>query len=208
MKGLFITFEGPDGSGKTTIASLLNKYLEEKGVDVLLTREPGGSEIAEKIREIILNPTHINMDKKTEALLYAAARRQHLIDKVLPALEAGKIVICDRFVDSSLVYQGVGRNIGIENVYNMNLFAIEDIMPNLTIFFDVDPSIGLTRTKCDTKRELDRLDLEDLSFHKKVYEGYLEVYKKYSDRIKRVDASKDINNVLNQVIVIIEDYLK
>lgn len=207
MTGLFITFEGPDGSGKTTIANLVYKKLTEKGNEVLLTREPGGSEIAEQIRNIILDRKNTEMDKKTEALLYAAARRQHLVEKVLPALKENKIVICDRFVDSSLVYQGVARGIGIEKVYNINLFAIEDIMPNFTIFFDIDPEEGIKRTKKDNKRTLDRLDLEDLSFHQKVYDGYKEVIKRYPNRIITIDASKSIENVLEDVMKIIEEHL-
>ena len=208
MAGLFITFEGPDGSGKTTIAALVGKALNEKGIDVVLTREPGGIDIAEQIRKIILEPKNTAMDKRTEALLYAAARRQHLVEKVLPALNEDKIVICDRFVDSSLVYQGAGRGIGIEEVYEMNLFAIEDIMPDFTIFFDIDPKTGLARTKKDENRTLDRLDLEDLSFHQKVYEGYMEVINKYKDRIISIDASKSIEEVLTTVVTIIEEHLK
>lgn len=207
VAGLFITFEGPDGSGKTTIASLVADKLKNKGVDVILTREPGGIEIAEKIRQIILDPSHTTMDSKTEALLYAAARRQHLVEKVLPALKQDKIVICDRFVDSSLVYQGMGRGIGIDKVYEMNLFAIEDVMPNFTIFFDIDPIVGLERTKKDNDRTLDRLDLEDVSFHQKVYEGYLMIASKYKDRIIKIDASNEIEVVLKDVLDIIEGYL-
>lgn len=208
MTGLFITFEGPDGSGKTTIANLAKERLEKEGISVLLTREPGGSKIAEEIRNIILDKENINMDFKTEALLYAAARRQHLVEKVLPALNDNKLVLCDRFVDSSLVYQGVGRNLGIDSVYNINLFAIEDIMPTLTIFFDIDPIEGLKRTKKDTNRTLDRLDLEATSFHQKVYEGYREVIKKYPDRIVVVDASKSIDEVLNDVLSIIKERIE
>ena len=208
MAGLFITLEGPDGSGKTTIANLAKERLEKEGISVLLTREPGGSKIAEEIRNIILDKENINMDFKTEALLYAAARRQHLVEKVLPALNDNKLVLCDRFVDSSLVYQGVGRNLGIDNVYNINLFAIEDIMPTLTIFFDIDPTEGLKRTKKDTNRTLDRLDLEATSFHQKVYEGYREVIKKYPDRIVVVDASKSIDEVLNDVLSIIKERIE
>lgn len=208
MTGLFITFEGPDGSGKTTIANLAKERLEKEGISVLLTREPGGSKIAEEIRNIILDKENTNMDFKTEALLYAAARRQHLVEKVLPALNDNKLVLCDRFVDSSLVYQGVGRNLGIDNVYNINLFAIEDIMPTLTIFFDIDPIEGLKRTKKDINRTLDRLDLEATSFHQKVYEGYQEVIKKYPDRIVVVDASKSIDEVLNDVLSIIKERME
>ena len=208
VAGLFITFEGPDGSGKTTIAALVAEALKNKGIDVVLTREPGGIEIAEQIRKIILDPKNTAMDERTEALLYAAARRQHLIEKVLPALKENKIVICDRFVDSSLVYQGVGRGIGIDKVYEMNLFAIEGIMPDFTIFFDIDPKLGLERTKKDDKRTLDRLDLEDITFHQKVYDGYMEVAERFKERIICIDASKSIEEVKNNVMDLIEDHLK
>ncbi|WP_041140285.1 dTMP kinase [Beduini massiliensis] len=208
MAGLFITFEGPDGSGKTTIAALVAEALKNKGIDVVLTREPGGIEIAEQIRKIILDPKNTAMDERTEALLYAAARRQHLIEKVLPALKENKIVICDRFVDSSLVYQGVGRGIGIDKVYEMNLFAIEGIMPDFTVFFDIDPKLGLERTKKDDNRTLDRLDLEDISFHQKVYDGYMEVVERFKERIICIDASQSIEEVKRDVMNLIEDHIQ
>ena len=137
MKGKFITLEGPDGSGKTTISKIVYDKLSAEGYKILLTREPGGIDISEQIRNIILDKKNITMEARTEALLYAAARRQHLIEKVKPALDNDYIVICDRFVDSSLVYQGVARKIGIDEVYQINLFAIGDIMPDLTVFFDI-----------------------------------------------------------------------
>lgn len=199
MKGKFITLEGPDGSGKTTVSLEIAKLLEEKGYKVLLTREPGGVDIAEQIRKVILDKKNTAMDSKTEALLYAAARRQHLVEKVLPALQEGFIVICDRFVDSSLAYQGVGRNLGIDKVYQMNLFAIEDIMPDKTIFFDIDYKLGLERIKRN-ERESDRLDNASQDFHKKVYEGYLEIAEKYPERIVKVDASLDVDSVVDLVL--------
>lgn len=199
VKGKFITLEGPDGSGKTTVSTEIVKILENQGYKVLLTREPGGVDIAEQIRNVILNKDNTAMDAKTEALLYAAARRQHLVEKVLPALQEGYIVICDRFVDSSLAYQGVGRHLGIDKVYQMNLFAIEDIMPDKTIFFDIDYKLGLERIKRN-KRESDRLDNASQDFHKTVYEGYLEIADKYSDRIVKVDASLDIDSVIDLVL--------
>ena len=206
MSGIFITFEGGEGSGKTTIAKLVKEELEKQGYEVLLTREPGGVDIAENIRDIILDINNTHMDSRTEALLYAASRRQHLVEKVLPALNDNKIVICDRFVDSSLVYQGIARGIGIDEVYNMNLFAINDIMPSLTIFFDVDPKIGLERVHSND-REVNRLDLESLDFHNKVYNGYLTICDKYPERIKRINASKDIEHVFNNVLSIIKEVL-
>lgn len=199
MKGKFITLEGPDGSGKTTVSLKIVKILEEKGYQVMLTREPGGVDIAEQIRNVILDKTNTAMDAKTEALLYAAARRQHLVEKVLPALQEGYIVICDRFVDSSLAYQGVGRHLGIDKVYQMNLFAIEDIMPDKTIFFNIDYRLGLERIKSN-QRESDRLDNASQDFHKNVYEGYLEICDKYADRIVKVDASLDVESVTDLVL--------
>lgn len=199
MKGKFITLEGPDGSGKTTISKIIINELEKKGYKVLLTREPGGVEIAEQIRNIILDKNNVKMDSKTEALLYAAARRQHLVEKVLPALKKGYIVICDRFVDSSLAYQGVGRDLGIDKVYAMNLFAIEDIMPDKTIFFDIDYQLGINRIK-NNNREVDRLDNASIEFHKSVYEGYLKICDKYPERIVKIDASLNIEQVADQVM--------
>ncbi len=207
MAGLFITLEGPEGSGKTTIASLVEKKLKEKGLNVVMTREPGGIEISEQIRKIILDPNNTAMDSKTEALLYAAARRQHLVEKVIPALKQEAIVICDRFIDSSLVYQGIGRGLGIDKVYDMNLFAIEDIMPDFTLFFDIDPKLGLERIHKDQQREINRLDMEDLNFHQKVYQGYKEVVSRYPERIIEIDASKSIEEVFNSVMNILKEYI-
>lgn len=207
MSGLFITLEGPEGSGKTTIAHMISEKLKEDGYEVLYTREPGGIDIAEQIRQVILDKKNTAMDAKTEALLYAASRRQHLVEKVVPALKANKIVLCDRFVDSSLVYQGVARGLGIDTVYQMNLFAIEDVMPNLTIFFDVKPEIGLARINADQNREVNRLDLETLDFHHKVYEGYVQVAKHFKDRIQTVDASQSVEKVYEEVLRLVRELL-
>lgn len=206
MRGKFITLEGPDGSGKTTVSKIVFDKLQAKGYKVLLTREPGGIDIAEQIRNIILDTKNVAMEARTEALLYAAARRQHLVEKVEPALKAGYIVICDRFVDSSLVYQGVGRGIGIDEVYQINLFAIGDIIPDATIFFDIPYEEGLARISKDN-RVADRLDLETRDFHQKVYEGYMTICDKYANRITKIDASKSIDEVVNQVINVIKDKL-
>ena len=189
QKGVFITFEGPEGAGKTTVIAELYNRLRDAGRNVLLTREPGGIRIAEKIREIILDNDHQEMDAKTEALLYAAARRQHLAEKVMPALRDGAIVLCDRFVDSSLAYQGHGRGLGINEVLSINEFAIGDTMPDLTIFFDIDPEVGLARIMKNDEREQNRLDKESIDFHHKVYEGYQEIIHRYPNRIVKTDAS-------------------
>lgn len=207
MSGFFITFEGGEGSGKTTIAKMVKEQLTKEGYSVVLTREPGGVEIAEEIRNIIHDVKNTNMDKKTEALLYAASRRQHLVEKVIPALNENCIVICDRFIDSSLVYQGIARGIGIDEVYQMNLFATENILPVRTIFFDIKPEDGLKRVYDNKDREVNRLDLEALDFHQKVYEGYLEICDKYSERIVKIDASQNIEGVFNQVIEKIKEII-
>lgn len=204
MKGKFITLEGPDGSGKTTVSKIVFEQLTAEGYKVLLTREPGGIDISEQIRGIILDTKNVTMDARTEALLYAAARRQHLVEKVQPALDEGYIVICDRFVDSSLVYQGVGRKIGIDEVYQINLFAIGDIKPDATIFFDVPYEVGLARIN-NGERVADRLDLETNDFHKDVYNGYMTICDKFADRITKIDASKEIDDVVSQVLNVIKD---
>lgn len=200
MSGIFISFEGGEGSGKTTIAAMVKDILDKEGYSVTLSREPGGVEIAEEIRDIIHDVKNINMDRKTEALLYAASRRQHLVEKIIPALKKGDIVICDRYVDSSMVYQGIARGIGIDEVYQMNLFATESILPTRTIFFDIKPEDGLSRVYANEVREVNRLDLEKIEFHKKVYDGYLEISNKFKDRIVKIDASVAVEDVLAQVL--------
>jgi len=194
-KGIFITFEGPEGAGKTTIIEMLLEKLESEGYPMMKTREPGGIEIAEQIRSVILNKNNTAMDGRTEALLYAAARRQHLVEKVLPAIEQGFIVLCDRFIDSSLAYQGFARGIGMDDVYSINTFAIENRMPDATLYFDIDPEIGLKRINEHKGREVNRLDLENLEFHRKVREGYQLLSRKYSNRIIEIDASQPLQKV-------------
>jgi len=192
-KGLFITFEGGDGSGKTTASKYICQKLQEAGYEVVYTREPGGSNIAEQIRSVILDVNNTLMDNRTEALLYAASRRQHLVEVILPALAAHKIVICDRFVDSSLAYQGFARGIGIDAVMEINRFAIENCMPDLTLFFDIDPAIGLQRIH--SRDYLDRLENESLNFHYQVHEGYKLVCERCPNRIKVIDGTMSIPEV-------------
>ena len=156
MRGKFITIEGTDGSGKSTQIELLMDYLRKKGADVIFTREPGGTQISEKIREIILDVDNSEMTGITEALLYAAARSQHVEEKIIPALEAGKIIICDRFVDSSIAYQGAARGLGAEKIMGINEAALHGIMPDMTLFFDLSPEKGILRKK--NERALDRLE--------------------------------------------------
>lgn len=198
-EGVFITLEGPEGSGKSTIIKLLEGYFNEKGIDYVSTREPGGINIAEQIRNVILDKNNIAMDGRTEALLYAASRRQHMFEKVIPALKSGKVVICDRFVDSSLAYQGYARGLGIDEVMKINEFAIEGYMPNLTLYLDIKPEIGLDRIAKNKDREVNRLDLEKLDFHKRVREGYLILLEKYPDRIKKINAERSIEVVFGQI---------
>lgn len=204
MNGHFITLEGGEGAGKTSILHLLKKRLHNLGFDVVTTREPGGIEISEKIREIILDPTYTKMDGHTEALLYAAARRQHLVEKVLPALDKGKIVLCDRFIDSSLAYQGHARGLGMDAVFSINQFAIQGCMPRLTLFFDIEPKKGLQRIAANKDREKNRLDLENIHFHNLVYEAYQILMDKFPDRIKIVNADQTIEKVeldaLNHIV--------
>lgn len=193
--GVFITIEGPEGAGKSTVIAMLAQRLEEEGYPVLMTREPGGIEISEQIRKVILNPDNTAMDPRTEALLYAAARRQHLTEKVKPALEKGSIVLCDRFVDSSLAYQGYARGLGMEEVFTINQFAIENMMPDTTLYFDIEPEEGLKRINSHKGREINRLDLEALDFHKKVREGYLILKERFPERFISIDASASLEDV-------------
>lgn len=206
-KGKFIVFEGGEGSGKSTMIDMIYNWLKENGFNVIKTREPGGISIAEQIREVILNKENIKMDGKTEALLYAAARRQHLVEKVIPALEEGKIVLCDRFLDSSLAYQGYARGLGMDEVYSINKFAIGDCMPNMSILFDVSPEVGLDRIKKNSDREINRLDLEKIDFHNKVREGYSLIYDKDSKNRVKINAEGTIDEVFNEVKNIISNML-
>lgn len=203
IKGTFITFEGPEGAGKTTIISMLAEQLENS----LLTREPGGIDIAEQIRRVILAKENTAMDARTEALLYAAARRQHLVEKVKPALEEGKIVLCDRFVDSSLAYQGHARGLGVDEVLGINQFAIEELMPELTLYFDIEPELGFKRISNNNEREVNRLDLEALDFHHKVREGYLQLVERFPERIVKIDASRSLDEVYKDAADVIYDRL-
>ena len=194
-KGFFITFEGGDGSGKSTQISILKESLIEKGYDVILTREPGGTDISEKIRELILDPENGEMEDITEAYLYAAARAQLVRQLIKPALEEGKVVICDRFVDSSIAYQGFGRGLG-DAVGVINTYAVDDCMPDLTILLKLDPERGSSRI---AGREHDRIEQASDDFHRKVYEGYLKLEEKYPDRILGVDASGTIQEIADEI---------
>lgn len=204
-KGLFITFEGGEGSGKTTIINQLVPMLITDN-KVITSREPGGVRIAEDIRNIILDPKNIEMCSETEALLFAASRMQHLKEKVIPALNDGNIVICDRYLDSSLVYQGYCRGLGFEKVLAVNSFACE-YLPDITFFIDVTPEVGLNRLK-GRNGKIDRLDKEKMDFHSKVYNGYLELCKKYPERIVTIDGNRDVEEIVKDIYNKIKPLLK
>ncbi len=176
MKGLFIAFEGADGCGKSTQIRFLAEHLESAGLSVLCTREPGGSPVAEKIRTVLLDQENAGMGAMTEALLYAAARAEHVRQVVKPALEAGKVVLCDRFVDSSIAYQGYGRALGAKTVWNINEAAVDGILPDVTVFMNVPPEQAFARM--NENKQYDRLENESMQFHRRVYEGYMELSKK------------------------------
>lgn len=205
---MFITFEGPEGSGKSSVLDKICHQLEHDGFNIVKTREPGGTPISEQIRNIILDKANTNLNPRTEALLYAASRRQHLVEKIWPALKEGKIVLCDRYLDSSLAYQGNARGLGYENILAINNFATENTFPDLTILFDIQPELGLERINKNSNREVNRLDLEKLDFHKKVREGFLELAKKYPERFYIVDASQPFLDVCLEVYDLIKYKLK
>ena len=200
---MFITLEGPEGSGKTTAVKEAVEKLQAMGYQIVQTREPGGTPIAEQIRNVILDKGNTAMDPRTEALLYAASRRQHLVEKVWPAVKEGKIVICDRYLDSSLAYQGGARDLGVDEILNVNLFATENTWPDLTLLFDIDPKVGLARIASNADREVNRLDLEKLDFHNKVRATFLELAKRYPDRFVIIDASQSREKVASDTLTAI-----
>lgn len=206
MKGYFLALEGPDGSGKSTIAKLLQRELEEKyKFQIVLTREPGGTKIGEDIREILLSTANMEMGNRTEALLYAASRAQHVEGKILPLVESGQFVISDRYIFSSLAYQGFSRKLGIDEVMDINIFATNGFYPDRIIFFDLDYNLGLERKFA--QKEGDRLEIAGDDFHKNVYEGYKEAIKKYPNKVKIVDASKPVEEVFKSCLEIIKEDL-
>ena len=206
MRGLFISIEGPDGSGKSTQIENIKKFFADKNIDIVFTREPGGTPIGERIREIILDNNSKEMDAMTEAMLYAASRAQHVAEVIRPALEAGKVVVCDRFVDSSLAYQGYGRQLG-EAVSVINQYAVKECMPDVTFLMKLDPTIGKHRI-AEHRDNQDRLEHERLAFHRKVYTGYLELENLYSDRIVGIDASLGIDEIRDEIYSKLEEIIK
>lgn len=205
-RGLFITVEGTDGSGKTTQMAFINDYLRTGGYDVLLTRDPGGTRISEKLRSIVLDPGHTEMGNTTEFLLYSAARAQLVHEVIRPSLEKGMMVVCDRYVDSSYVYQGYGRGLDLETLESISGFATGGIMPDITFFLDLDPETALKRRFASTQS--DRIENERLEFHKKVHDAYTRLADKYPQRIKRIDASETAGSIWEKVRVILDNMLK
>jgi dTMP kinase len=192
-RGLFVTVEGTDGSGKTTQIKLMEAYLIEKGFEVVLIREPGGTRISEEIRSMILDPKNTEMGRITEMLLYASSRAQLVYQIIKPSIESGKIVICDRFVDSSYAYQGFGRGIDFKTIEAINKAAIDGIEPNITFFFDIDPETAIKR-RIETTGA-DRIENEKIDFHIRVYDGYKELALLYSERIKSIDSKKSVEDI-------------
>lgn len=203
-RGIFIVFEGVEGSGKTTQLKLLHDFLVQQGRSVLVTREPGGTAISERVRNVLLDPGSSEMDSKTEALLYAAARAQHVAQVIRPALEEGTIVLCDRFVDSSLAYQGLARGLGEEDVLQLNRWATDEVLPDLVVLLDIDPEVGLARTEGNP----DRIEQEDVAFHRKVAEAYQHLAKQYPSRFATVDGSRGVWVVQAEVQGIVKTFLR
>lgn len=202
-KGLFITVEGTDGSGKTTQFRLIRDYIREKGFDIVAVRDPGGTEIGEKIRGIILDPENTEMERRTELLLYTASRAQLVAQLIRPALEEGKVVVCDRFVDSNVAYQGYGRGLSPEFIFELNKAVTDSLCPDLTFFFDIDPKIAITRLQ----NSADRLENESIDFHKRVYDGYCKIASDFPGRVKRIDCTRSIEEVFEDVKVYLDEII-
>ncbi|MBB1095855.1 dTMP kinase [Limosilactobacillus agrestis] len=207
MDGKFISFEGPDGAGKTSvIRQIQQKLVDQLGAEkVMYTREPGGNKISEQIRQILFDGQNTDMDGRTEALLFAAARRQHIVSEIIPGLQAGKVILCDRFIDSSIAYQGAGRGLGEKEIWQINQFAIDGLMPILTIYLDIESEVGLRRIAEHRANQVNRLDKEKLDFHRTVRQSYLKLYKNYPGRIKLIDASQPLEKVIEDVQATIHD---
>ncbi|KEK15262.1 thymidylate kinase [Limosilactobacillus reuteri] len=207
MDGKFISFEGPDGAGKTSVIQQIQRELEDQlGTEkVMYTREPGGNKISEQIRQVLFDGQNTDMDGRTEALLFAAARRQHIVSELIPGLKTGKVILCDRFVDSSIAYQGAGRGLGEKEIWQINQFAIDGLMPALTIYLDIESEIGLKRIAEHRSNQVNRLDEEKLEFHRTVRQSYLKLYQNYPERIKLIDASQPLEKVIEDVKTTIHD---
>lgn len=202
--GIFITLEGPDGSGKSTQVKYLKEYLESRDINTVFTREPGGTDIGEKIRKIILDKDNREMCDMSEALLYAASRAQHVEQLIRPALEQGKVVVCDRFIDSSIAYQGYGRMLG-DPVRIINELAVAGCMPDMTLLMEVSPEVGKSRIKAESQ---DRLEREEIEFHNRVYEGYKELKKVYPERFFSIDAARNKDEIRRDIFGRIDQLLQ
>jgi dTMP kinase len=197
-KGLFITFEGLDGSGKTTQIELLDSYLKGEGFDVVITCEPGGTEIGRKIRKILLNKENQNISHKTETFLFLASRAELTSKVIKPALKEGKIVICDRFFDSTLVYQGIARGLGVKEILDMSLWATDGLVPDITFLLSMKASTCNKRIK-EANRKKDRIEMEEDNFKEKIYRGYLDIAGKNKERFVVIDAEKDIESIFEEI---------
>ncbi len=206
-QGLFITFEGPDGAGKTSVLQAILPQLADLGREIVTTREPGGVAIAEDIRSIILNPANTAMDDKTELLLFIAARRQHLKERILPPLAKGSLVLVDRFIDSSVAYQGFGRGLDVADINWLNQYATDALKPDLTLYFDIDVEEGLARIARNADRDVDRLDMEKLDMHQRVRQGYLSILEAEPNRMVKIDASQPLEAVVAATLTVIKEKL-
>lgn len=205
MKGKFITFEGPEGSGKTTQLLLLAKHLKENGCPVVATREPGGTEISEKVRNILLDASNLNLSNRTELLLMVASRAQNTAEVIVPALKQGKIVLCDRYSDSTLAYQSYGRGFDLEVTRQMCLFATDGLQPDMTLLIDIDPELGLERAKLTGKsstpaKKHDRMESQGLEFHRRVREGFLKLAEAEPDRFRVLNSKGTIEEIHSQIL--------
>lgn len=203
-KGLFITIEGPDGSGKSTQIQYMKEFFSSLGLECLFTREPGGTPIGEKLREIILDKGNAEMCDMAETLLYAASRAQHVEERIKPSLAEGKIVVCDRFIDSSMAYQGFGRGLG-DSVRIINEYAVNGCMPDVTFLMELDPGIGKSRIRADVQ---DRLELEKIDFHRRVFDGYKELAKMYPERFIEIDASRPKEVIREEILKVLTERMK
>ena len=204
-KGMFISLEGPDGAGKSSVLEALIPILEAKGQAFVTTREPGGVAVAEKIRDVVLDPKHTEIDEKTELLLYIASRRQHLVERILPALDRGEMVLVDRFIDSSVAYQGFGRGLKVADIDWLNDFATDGLKPDLTLYFDIEAEEGLARIAKSKERGADRLDRESVEWRQRVREGYLSILEKEPNRVRKIDASQPLEKVVADTLAVLAE---
>ena len=207
-KGIFISLEGPDGAGKSSVLEALIPILEAKGQALVTTREPGGVAVAEKIRDVVLDPKYTEIDEKTELLLYIASRRQHLVERILPALDRGEMVLVDRFIDSSVAYQGFGRGLKVADIDWLNDFATDGLKPDLTLYFDIEAEEGLARIAKSKERGADRLDRESVEWHQRVREGYLSILEKEPNRVRKIDASQPLEKVVADTLAVLAEQVE